>query len=79
VCCPAENQSTRPKQGINPGVGSNGVLNPPTPPQVVLPRISQQELESIAERSVQKFQERVDRITDILFNKKVIILYAYEL
>jgi hypothetical protein len=71
VCCPVENQSTRPKPGINPGVGTNGVLTPPPPPQVVIPRISRQELENIAEKSVEKFRERVDRITDILFNKKV--------
>jgi hypothetical protein len=52
-------------------VGPNGVLTPPPPPKVVIPKISPQELENIAEKSVEKFKERVDRIKDILYNKKV--------
>lgn len=74
VCCPIDNaqQVVGPRQKPQgTGVGANGVLTAPPPPQVVIPRLSRKELENIAERSVAKFQERVERISDLLFNKRV--------
>ena len=79
VCCPIDktgsagskpNQS-RPNIPIKPGVGNDGVISSPPPPDVAIPQISTRQLQEVAEMSLQTFKLRVDKIQDILFIKKV--------
>jgi peroxidase len=69
VCCPTENHAKA--KPIPPGVGSDGVLSPPPIPDIPLPRISLGQITKIADVGIQKFKQRLEKVTDILFNKKV--------
>ncbi|CAL8130640.1 unnamed protein product [Orchesella dallaii] len=79
VCCPLDKTnngrppSDRPKLPIRPGVGNDGVLSSPPPPDVPIPQITARQLQEVAEMSLQTFKIRIDKIQDILFNKKVTI------
>ncbi|ODM94915.1 Chorion peroxidase [Orchesella cincta] len=76
VCCPLDKTSNGkpstggPKFPIRPGVGNDGVLSSPPPPDVPIPKISARQLQEVAEMSLKTFKIRIDRIQDILFNKK---------